>query len=137
LTKLSHSGSISFLIKTAKNANDIFYANFFNQLVDKTFYLQVSLWWENAWDPETPENKLDRIAFTGLCHGGQYVVENNKEVLNCTLHDYSKILQDQVFFNSPFYDRMTDIFAIDEILKLAGLRNGSDNGSAHLNPALL
>jgi hypothetical protein len=132
--KISHSGNISFLITDKDNTYDNFYQNFLYNLSDKTFYLQVSLWWENNL-PKTADElanlDTDRVVFTGLCHGGQYTVENNKEVLNCTLYDYSKILQDQVFFNSPFYDRMADIFAVDEIIKMSGMRDGSDNGSEY------
>ena len=132
--KISHTGSISFLTKNANNAYDAWYSNFLYNLADKTFYLQISLYWDNylgKTDAEWENLDTDRIVFTGLCHGGQYTIENNKEVLNCTLYDYSKILQDQVFFNSPFYDRMTDVFAIHEILSMAGFRDGSDNGSTY------
>ena len=125
--KLEHQGSISFLISDGMKFRGN-QANAISSLIDKAFYLQISLWWENGIMP-TPVRELDKVVFTGLCLGGTIVTETNKRTLECKLFDYSKILRDQFFLNSPFFDRMRDVNAIQEILQIAGLRDGEDNDS--------
>lgn len=125
--ELEHSGSISFLVSDGmKFGNN--QSNYLYSLSSKTFYLQVSIWWENGIMP-TPSDPRDRVVFTGFCHGGIVTTETNKKVLECKINDYSKILKDQQFYNSPFFDRMRDINAVYDILQMAGLRDGSDNNS--------
>jgi hypothetical protein len=126
--KLEHSGSISFLVSDGMKFRNN-QSNYLNKLIDKTFYLQVSIWWENG-IMETPSDPRDRIVFTGLCHGGTITTETNKRVLDCKMIDYSKILKDQFFMNSPFFDRMRDVNAVRDIIQLAGLRDGTDNDSS-------
>jgi len=43
--------------------------------------------------------------------------------MNCVLEDYSTVLKDMLFFNSPWFDGMQDVFAINEILQFAGFRD--------------
>ena len=43
--------------------------------------------------------------------------------MTCKIYDYTKILKDQIFLNSPFFDGMKDIFAVKEIMKYAGFRS--------------
>ena len=126
--KLEHSGSISFLISDGMKFRNN-QSNYLYSLVDKAFYLQISLWWENGIMP-TPTDPKDRIVFTGFCQGGVITTETNKKTLDCKVMDYSKILKDQFFLNSPFFDRMRDVNAVRDILRLAGLRDGEDNNSS-------
>lgn len=132
---LEHNGSISFLVTDGMKFRNN-QANFLYYLADKTFYIQISIWWEEGIIP-APVDPRDRIVFTGFCHGGVMLTETNKEVLDCKIHDYSKILKDQFFMNSPFFDRMQDVNAIKDILGLAGLRDGEDNSSSFEPGSLL
>ena len=134
--KLEHTGNISFLISEGAKFNGTNYSNYLVSRLDKAFYLQISIWWEGGF-MDTPSDERDRIAFTGLCVGGSISVENNRKVLNCTIYDYSKILKDQFFLNSPFFERMRDVNAVREILQLAGLRDGKDTGSSFAPGSLL
>jgi len=125
--KLEHQGSISFLISQGmKFPNN--QSNYLSQLNGRAFYLQISMWWEDGIMPR-PIDEQDKIIFTGFCAGGVIATETNKKILECKLCDYSKILKDQMFFNSPYFDRMRDVNAIREILQLSGLRDGEDNQS--------
>lgn len=71
--------------------------------------------------------------FTGLCHGGEIDVDYASSQMTCTIHDYSKILKDQIFFNSPFFDGMQDFSAITEILELAGFKTDKGWGTLSRN----
>jgi hypothetical protein len=99
-------------------------SNYLYSLTDKTFYLQISIWWEDGIMP-TPADPRDRTVFTGFCHGGVVTTETNKKVLECKLNDYSKILKDQFFLNSPFFDRMRDVNAVYDIMQMAGKSEAS------------
>jgi len=126
--KLEHSGSISFIVSDGmKFVNN--QSNYLYSLTDKTFYLQISMWWEGG-IMKTALDPRDNIVFTGFCHGGVLTTETNKKVLDCKIIDYSKILKDQFFLNSPFFDRMRDVNAVKDIMQLAGLRDGEDNESS-------
>jgi hypothetical protein len=125
--KLEHSGRISFLISDGMKFRNN-QANAISSLIDKAFYLQISMWWEGGIMP-TPVQELDKVVFTGFCLGGTIVTETNKKILDCQIFDYSKIMKDQFFLNSPFFDRMRDVNAIREILQISGMRDGEDTGS--------
>lgn len=137
--KLTHTGNISFYIQQSNDRSHNSITNTLLSLGDKVFYIQVSVWWEfntrisDSSDEISsqsylPDQEEDAIMFTGLCFGGSFKVENNKQVLSCTIEDYSKVLKDQKFYNSPFFDRMADIFAVKEILDMAGFRDGVIGG---------
>lgn len=46
--------------------------------------------------------------------------------MNCNLEDYSKVLKDMYFFNSPFFDKMRDFNAVYDIFRMAGFRDGEE-----------
>lgn len=73
-----------------------------------------------------PQNERDRVIFTGICSNSRISVENNREILTCDVSDYTKILEDQIFLNSPFFDKMRDFNAISEILQIASFRTGRE-----------
>jgi len=125
--QIEHCGSISFLISNGMHFSGN-QSNYLSTLIDKAFYLQISLWWEGGIMP-TPDDPRDRVVFTGFCPGGTITTETNKKCLDCKLYDYSKIVKEGRFFNSPFFDRMRDVNAVQEILHLVGLRDGEENGS--------
>lgn len=112
-------------------------------LVDRTFMIRIYAWWEKGYmactrnecwckrdqspngatNSNTTQNRS--VVFTGLCHGGQITVEAGKRVMECQLLDYWKILEDQQFLNSPFFDGMRDFNAVQEVLDLAGFYDGA------------
>lgn len=110
-------------------------------LVDRTFMLRIYAWWEDGYmactrnecwckrdqspNGANSNNTQNRsVIFTGLCHGGQITVEAGRRVMECQLLDYWKILEDQQFLNSPFFDGMRDFNAVHEVLDLAGFYDG-------------
>lgn len=118
-------------------------SQFLANLCDKTFFLRVYAWWEGGYmdchnskcpcrQPGGAMHKgLDeqRCIFTGLAHGGEMTIEGNTRYMDCQIHDYMKIMQDQYFLNSPFFDGMNDYFAVALISHLAGFSEnplGSD-----------
>lgn len=135
LNTIDHQGNLTFLINAGMQfQDDQNHAPYLHSLTDKAFYVQVSSWWEGGIMP-LPSRDIDRVLFTGLCFGGEVSYENNKRILKCKLVDYSGILKDQKFKNSPFFDKMRDFNAIYEILQLAAFRDGA--GSDQTQPASL
>lgn len=129
---IEHTGRVQFLINDGMEFIDqVNYAPFLASLVDKTFYIQISVWWEKGVMPK-PADEQDRVMITGICPGGTITVENGKKVLNCDILDYYTILKDQKFFNSPFFDKMRDFNAIYEVMKMAGFRDEFDDDPAAL-----
>jgi hypothetical protein len=126
LSTIHHQGQLSFLINAGMQFEDEQnYSSYLHSLADKAFYVQVSIWWEGGIMP-LPARDRDRVVFTGLCFGGEVTYENNKRVMKCNLVDYSDILRDQKFKNSPFFDKMRDFNAIYEIMQLASFRDGTN-----------
>jgi hypothetical protein len=129
---IEHTGRIQFLINEGMEfTDDVNYAPFLASLIDKNFYLQVSVWWEGGVMPK-PVLARDRVMITGLCTGGTITVENGKKVLTCDIYDYYRILKDQKFLNSPFFDKMRDFNAVYEILKMASFRDVYNDDPASL-----
>jgi hypothetical protein len=52
--------------------------------------------------------------------------------MTCKIVDYNKVLDDQLIFNSPFYDGVIDINVVDDILGFAGFRDGDKDDPAYL-----
>tara|TARA_B100000614_G_scaffold262909_1_gene300829 strand:+ start:311794 stop:315429 length:3636 start_codon:yes stop_codon:yes gene_type:complete len=166
LLNISHGGQITFLVNDGMDDNFTDgrpnQANYLRSLADKNFYIQVSVWWgENVGnDPgatrsgevgsvpnrftdtegrpimPTPVAERDRVLFTGICTNAVLTIENGKHVMTCDLVDYSKALEDQIFLNSPFFDKMRDFNAINEIVQISGLRDGVER-DAKDNPGSL
>jgi hypothetical protein len=55
--------------------------------------------------------------------------------MTCELSDYNKILEDTLWFNSPYYDAMRDVNVVYDIVVQAGLFAGEYDGS--FDPASL
>jgi hypothetical protein len=133
---------------SSSSASD--YSDFLSKLVDKTFFIRIYAWWEGGFascdtgcpckqpgninantifntDPNLTNNKY--IVFTGLAHGGDVTVDGNFRYIDCKLYDYMKILSDQYFLNSPFFDGMRDYNAVSKIISMAGftsVKQGND-----------
>jgi hypothetical protein len=94
-------------------------------LQDKTFYIDI---WAGYTRPEGDTCNLLELPqmykmFTGLCKGGSVSYEYGKIIMTCRIEDYTSVLKGMMFFNSPWFDGMKDIKAIDEILKMAGFKD--------------
>jgi hypothetical protein len=141
MTSLEHSGTIQFYLNhnmITENMGDFPYVNNVTDellsLQDKTFYIEIWAGYRDlTW---VPNNGCDNPAaanysripgfykmFTGLCSGGSLSYEYNKHVMTCQIKDYSVILKNMLFFNSPWFDAMKDAVAIREILRMAGFRD--------------
>jgi hypothetical protein len=113
------------------------------ELNDKTFYVTISYWWDNGIGKRhvtsndnsnpggfEPEDLL--IQMTGIAYGAEFEKSVNKLFMNFTVKDYMTILDKQYIFNSPFFDSVTDIVAIYEIAKMAGLDSTSKSATPYL-----
>jgi len=120
-----HSGSMSFIINDT--VNDLPYSEELEEMKDKAFYVEVWAGYDNcsytfgAVD-DGDKTPLFYKLFTGICFGGTVTQEPLIRTMECKIVDYSKILKDTLFFNSPFFDGMRDANAVYEILKIAGFK---------------
>jgi hypothetical protein len=109
-------------------------------LHDKSFYVTVSYWWENGvghrWveanifnvEGENPNFNDVLIQMTGVAYGAQLTRSNNLLTMSFTVKDYMSVLENQLLFNSPFFDAVQDVQAVYELGKLAGLADESSGG---------
>lgn len=147
LTSLEHSGTIQFYLNKNMIVEDLSGATPINNvtdkllaLQDKTFYIEIWAGYreilgtssseegEESEESSCEHSNYTRIPgfykmFTGLCPGGSLSSEYNKEIMTCRLNDYSVVLKNMLFFNSPWFDAMKDSVAIREILRMAGFRD--------------
>jgi hypothetical protein len=119
---------------------------FLASLQDKTFYIRVYAWRE-AGDSEntifhgTTDNRppdeatKNHLIFTGLCDQSSFTIYDSHIEMTCTLSDYSKILDDTFWFNSPYYDAMRDVNVIYDIVQQVGFLSGEYDGD--FDPASL
>jgi len=138
-SQMEHTGSIQFYLNRSMesiegtehhdpiNINNV--TDYLLSLQDKCFYIEI---WAGYDSPNTTASgnpcNYTRIPglykmFTGVCQGGSISYEYGKIIMNCVLEDYSTVLKDMLFFNSPWFDGMQDVFAINEILQFAGFRD--------------
>jgi hypothetical protein len=151
LTSLEHSGTIQFYLSKDMMADNLDGLNRTAELLalqDKTFYIEIWAGYRdlgpdkcqpitNADPFEASEafsstsgygSNYTRIPgfykmFTGMCSGGSLSYEYNKNIMTCRISDYSVVLKNMLFFNSPWFDAMKDATAIREILRMAGFRD--------------
>lgn len=135
-----HSGSITFLISPDGQNNDnnvvLDQSSYLEGLKDKAFYIEV-------WAGYTPcsyahGDMTDAVKlFTGLCYGGTIKQEPVNRTMECKIHDYSSILKEYMFFNSPFFDAVRDINAVYQVMKIAAFKEtdeDADLGNGRCNP---
>ncbi len=126
LKTMEHNGSIQFYLNRDMNVSNNVTDRLFN-LKDKNFYIEIWGGYEPVGFDDSPCN-YTRIhgfykMFTGLCQGGNISYEYGKHVMTCKLEDYSVVLKGMKFFNSPWFDGMKDVVAINEIMQFAGFRD--------------
>jgi hypothetical protein len=111
------------------------YSDKIAQLTNRTFYVQIMAWYEGSeifldkCSNNVQTDNANSIIFTGLCHGGDLTYTNNQRTMDCHVFDLSKVLQDQHFLNSPFFDSVRDFVAVYSILQMSGLK-GDENSPA-------
>ncbi len=131
--KIEHTGTIKFLVNQGA-VYDNNQTEYLMSLIDKAFYIEVWARYRSVNDnneslPSSPNgynySKMDGYhkLFTGICYGGTVMLDMGQRIIECQIFDYSKILQEMLFFNSPFYDGVKDIVAVREILRMAGLKD--------------
>ena len=113
-----------------------------SSLTNKMFFVRVYAWWEGGYmectknscpcrrPTGTAANDANKVIFTGFAFGGDITVDaGGMRYMECQLFDYMKIMQDQYFINSPFFDGMSDYWAVTQIAEMAGFsipKLGSD-----------
>jgi hypothetical protein len=94
------------------------------------FYVTVKYWWANGvGERDAPANEITRkelpedsdllIQMTGIAKGASLEKSVNKLFMNFEINDYSRILEDQLIWNSPFFDGVDDAEAIYELARIA------------------
>ena len=125
LTELEHTGTIQFYLNYDMDVPKNVTHDLIN-LQNKSFYIEI---WAGYETLSTCENSnFSRVPgfykmFTGICQGGSISYEYGKNIMTCKVEDYSIMLKSIKFFNSPWFDGMKDILAIDQICGMAAFRN--------------
>lgn len=99
------------------------------KLHDKGFYVTISYWWENGvGGRDAIANRIKRreapnesdllIQMTGVVLSTTLEKSVNKLYMDIKVHDYMAILKNQLIFNSPFFDGVSDVEAVYELMKL-------------------
>ena len=122
LTSMEHSGMIQFYLNDSMDVPEgsVNVTQALLSLQDKTFYIEVWAGYEICNYTKIPGfYKM----FTGVCEGGTISYEYGKNIMTCKLEDYTVVLNGMKFFNSPWFDGLKDVIAINEIMRLAGFRD--------------
>jgi len=137
-SSIEHTGTIKFLLNEQIQSAELQGSGLFgfNEVTDallnfqnKTFYIEVWAGYQNC--DYTKLNGFYKL-FTGLCHGGEIEYSYSRRFMTCKIFDYTKILKDQLIFNSPFFDGVRDCNAINEFLTLGGFRSNGWFDPAYL-----
>ncbi|MBT7350656.1 hypothetical protein HN803_07805, partial [candidate division WWE3 bacterium] len=124
-----HSGSLSFIISEEGGNKTLSHSTELEEMKDKAFYVEVWAGYDNCsytfGSVDGENGGLFYKLFTGICFGGTITQEPIIRKMECKIEDYSKILKDTLFFNSPFFDGMRDVNAVYEILKIASFKDKS------------
>lgn len=143
--KIEHSGTIRFNLNAGQalafenNTSEPRLADqsaFLSALSNKIFFVRIYAWWEGGYmdcknsgcpcrRPGGPgagkTDKDRRCVFTGIGYCSDININGPVRYMECQLNDYMKILNDQFFINSPFYDGMSDYSALNQIVQMAGM----------------
>ena len=126
---IEHSGKIQFLINEGSNFNDD-YTDYLYSLRNKAFYIEVWAGYkEISGIDDCNYSKIPGLykMITGICYGGSVTMSAGKRILDCKIFDYTKILQDILIFNSPFFDGQYDIDAVYDLLEMSGLKDNEED----------
>ena len=116
---IEHTGNITFLLNPNPVQN-LPETEYIKNLRNKAFYLEAWVQYKDCNYQQLGTGKWK--LFTGICFGGTLEYSAGKLVMKCEINDFTKVLEDQRIFNSPFFDGVRDVHAINEILRMAGFR---------------
>jgi len=127
---IDHTGSIKFLITDSTIGNET--AERLLNFRNKAFYIEVWAGYGEYrnFNSITTNNACNytRIPdlykmFTGICYGGTVEQKAGIMTMECNIADYMKILENQYFFNSPWFDGVRDLNAVYKIISMAGFKD--------------
>jgi len=103
-------------------------ANYIRNLKNKAFYIIINV--EYDFSDCFSKGNYTRLPgkyrlFTGIAYGGDIAFEHGKYIMNVTAYDYSRVLQDQILLNSPFFDGFYDVSAVLELLQMSSFKTVS------------
>lgn len=127
-----HTANLKFLIN--KGHPELPHSEYLDSLKDRAFYIEVWAGYKGCSYVAGEDDLLFKL-FTGICYGGTVQQEFNKRVLECKVVDYTQILKDTLFFNSPFFDGMRDINAVYEMLQITQMRFAGPSPPGIVPPA--
>lgn len=139
-TKMEHSATIRFLIN--KGREDDALRKDVEALKNKAFYINIDVGYNGCnyvgtrakgeiQDPDDDGIAITRM-MTGICYGGVITEKAGERVMECKVFDYSKILEQALIFNSPFFDGVRDINAIYELSKMVAFKENTMGDPAFL-----
>jgi hypothetical protein len=140
---IEHTSTLTFLLNKKNTSVEGYLEK--NQIIekienlkDKAFYVEIWAKYEPLFNsPRTNSDNAQGLLgyirlFTGLCHGGSIETTIGSKIMTCKASDYMKVLKDQYFYNSPFFDGMNSSCAVYEILTMAGFREKGDQDPANI-----
>lgn len=139
-TSIDHAANMKLYlpIATGSSAADEKVAKILS-LIDKQFYVTISYWWDEGMGLDQsvqsirsssnyqPEDDPRLIQITGMCHGLSLDRQANKVFAQIEIRDGFAALENQFIINSPFFDGVSDVTAVHELLQMAGFDNTYTN----------
>jgi hypothetical protein len=139
-TKMEHSATIRFLIN--KGREDDALREEIEALKNKAFYVSIDAGYNGCnyvgtrakGSIESPDDEGISVTrmITGICYGGVITEKAGERVFECKIFDYSKILEQGIIFNSPFFDGVRDVNAIYELAKMVSFKEDAVGDPAFL-----
>ena len=111
-SKMEHTGTIRFLVNKGQKNDDL--RKSVEALRNKAFYIKVEAGYDGCNYPRL--DGLKRM-ITGISYGGVISEKAGERTMECKIYDYTKVLEQALIFNSPFFDGVRDINAIYELSK--------------------
>jgi hypothetical protein len=106
-SKMEHTGTIRFLVNKGQKNDDL--RKSVEALRNKAFYIKVEAGYDGCNYPRL--DGLKRM-ITGISYGGVISEKAGERTMECKIYDYTKVLEQALIFNSPFFDGVRDINAI-------------------------
>lgn len=144
-TKVEHTGSMQVLLNDSPrlteedrraNGFSVNTLTLLKKMLKRAFYFTIDVAYDKCYNSNSQSNnQYTKLApnyirmFTGICMNSSLEQKSGENYMTCQLKDYSIILENSFFFNSPFFDGMRDINAVHEIIKIGSFKtyNGTNN----------
>ena len=122
--EIEHTGTLQFYLNDSmavdNNVTSVLLA-----LQNKNFYVEIWAGYSPCiganWDSCSRQRGFYKL-FTGIAQGGQVEKQYGKNIMTSKVVDYTHVLRSVKIFNSPWFDGMKDINAINEIMRMGGFR---------------